>query len=63
MLTKLYDRCLNGENIPHECQTCYSPIQKKKLEERSYSYRRIAVICSDSRIYSRILKLNIEGEV
>lgn len=62
MLTKLYERCINGEDVPQEWRTCYiSPIHKKGSKKDPRNYRGIAVICSIGRLYASVLKTKIEN--
>lgn len=64
MLKNLYERCLNGEDIPTEWGTSHIiPIHKKGAKDDPKNFRGIAVIPTIARIYSRILRNLIEEEI
>lgn len=64
MMTALYKRCLNKEEIPYELRICYiSSIRKKCPKDCQNNSRVIAVIPTIGRIYSRIIMNLIEVDV
>lgn len=62
-LTSLFQKCLNGENIPEEWRTSYiTTIHKKGSKDICDNYRGIAVLSSISRVYGKLVKRRIEDE-
>lgn len=62
-LAKLFQRCINGAEIPEEWKTsCISTIHKKGRRDQCDNYRGIAVTSSISRIYGKLIKNKIENE-
>ncbi|XP_030765487.1 uncharacterized protein LOC115889574 [Sitophilus oryzae] len=59
----LFQKCLNGENIPKEWKTSYiTTIHKKGSKDDCDNYRGISVLSSVSRVYGKLVKKRIEEE-
>lgn len=64
LITQLFQKCLNGEEIPEEWRVGYLiSIYKKGDRQKCENYRGIAVTATFSRLYGRILKDLIEEEI
>lgn len=63
MLRNLFERCLNGEDVPNESKVGYiSVIHKKGRKDDCKNYRGITVTNTFSRLYGRIIKCFLEQE-
>lgn len=62
-LQKLFQSCINGQEIPKEWKTTYlSTIFKKGDRSECDNYRGIAVTSTISRLYGKVIKTRIENE-
>lgn len=62
-LASLFQKCINGENLPEEWKTSYiTTIHKKGNRELCDNYRGIAVLSTISRVYGKLVKKRIEDE-
>lgn len=62
-LAELFQRCINGGDIPEEWKLSFlTPIHKKGNKENCDNYRGIVVTTSISKIYGKILNKRIEQE-
>ncbi|XP_047107262.1 uncharacterized protein LOC124776352 [Schistocerca piceifrons] len=63
LLRNLFERCLNGEDVPNDLKVGYiSVIHKKGAKDECKNYRGITVTNTFSRLYGRIIKYLLEQE-
>lgn len=64
LLEELFNRCIQGEQIPDDWNLGYiSSIHKKGDKKLCQNYRGITVVNAMGRLYGRILKKRIEGNI
>ena len=64
MLTKIFQKCLNGEDTPEEWRSAYlTPIYKEGGQNVPGNYRGITAIPLIGRIYSKVHTNILEKEI
>jgi len=64
VLARLFNKCLQGENIPQDLEKAYiTSIYKKGDRRKCENYRGISITSSIGRLYGRIIKKRLEGIV
>ena len=63
LLAGVFNKCLDGDQVPSEWKTAYiSPIYKKGNRQQCQNYRVISLISTLARLYGKILKKRMERE-
>jgi hypothetical protein len=63
LLRQIFERCLNGDEIPNEWKIRHiSDIYKKGKDDEYKNYRGITVLNIFSRLYGKIIKYFLEQE-
>lgn len=63
-LADLFTLCVKGEEVPEEWKRAYiTPIHKKKNRKDCNNYRGISVTPTLSRLYGRVSKARMEGQI
>ena len=63
LLRQSFERCINGEGIPHDQKTGYiSAIHKKGKKEEYENYRGTTLLKIFSRLYGKMIKYILDQE-
>jgi len=62
VLARLFNKCLQGEDIPQDWKKAHiTSIYKKGDRRKCENYRGISITSSIGRLYGRVIKMRLEG--